>query len=82
MGIEGARLISEALITAHEKNIAEGVPDQLRVIVVGRNRMESPGVCHFAKAFQVYGNSLTHIQMPQNSIRPDGIVVLMDAIKS
>ena len=82
LGIEGARLISEALITAHEKNVAEGLPDQLQVIVVGRNRMESPGVCHFAKAFEFYSKSLTHIQMPQNSIRPDGIVVLMDSIKS
>ncbi|KAI8901255.1 hypothetical protein BC833DRAFT_578554 [Globomyces pollinis-pini] len=80
LGIEGARLISLALIAAHEKNVEEGVQDNLKVIVAGRNRMESPGAGHLAKAFQAFSKSLVHIQMPQNSIRPDGISNLLNHI--
>ncbi|KAJ3000334.1 hypothetical protein HDV02_006141 [Globomyces sp. JEL0801] len=80
LGIEGARLISLALIAAHEKNVEEGVQDNLKVIVAGRNRMESPGAGHLAKAFQAFSKSLIHIQMPQNSIRPDGISNLLNHI--
>jgi Ran GTPase-activating protein 1 len=72
LGIEGARLISEALVEAHEKNVREGIPDKLQVIVAGRNRMESPGVGHLSKALEAFSASLKHIQMPQNSIRPEG----------
>jgi Ran GTPase-activating protein 1 len=82
LGIEGARLISSALIDAHKKNVEENVTDQLRVIVAGRNRMESPGVGHLAKALEAFKDSLKHIQMPQNSIRPDGIANLVSSIKN
>lgn len=81
LGIEGARLISLALIEAHEENTKVGEKDNLRVFCAGRNRMESPGAEHFSKAFKLYKESLVHIQMPQNSIRPQGIVQLLDCIK-
>ncbi|KAJ3315859.1 hypothetical protein HDV04_000066 [Boothiomyces sp. JEL0838] len=80
LGIEGARLISEALVEAHEKNVKEGTPDKLKVIVAGRNRMESPGVGHLSKALEAFSASLKHIQMPQNSIRPEGIAELVERI--
>jgi Ran GTPase-activating protein 1 len=82
LGIEGARLIASALIDAHKKNVEEGVPDQLRVIVAGRNRMESPGVGHLSAALEAFKDSLQHIQMPQNSIRPEGIAQLVNSIKN
>lgn len=81
LGIEGARLIAEALEKAHFINVGLGVKDTLQVVVFGRNRMESPGVTFLAKALALYKDSLIHIQMPQNSIRPDGIVILMESIK-
>lgn len=81
LGIEGARLISLALIEAHEKNVANGTMDKLRMIVAGRNRMENPGAEHLSKAFKLYKDSLKHIQMPQNSIRPEGIAQLLSCIK-
>lgn len=82
LGIEGGRLVSVALIEAHEKNQELGVADELQVIIAGRNRMESPGVGHIAKALQLYSATLIRVQMPQNSIRPDGILVLMTALAS
>jgi Ran GTPase-activating protein 1 len=80
LGIEGARLISEALVEAHELNVKEGIPDQLKMIIAGRNRMESPGATHLSKALEAFKSSIRHIQMPQNSIRPEGIVALMESI--
>ncbi|KAJ3303856.1 hypothetical protein HDV03_003425 [Kappamyces sp. JEL0829] len=59
----GARLIAEALKEAHEKNVSEGKPDALEVVVFGRNRMESPGATHLAKALALYKDSLLHIQL-------------------
>ena len=50
------------------------------MIVAGRNRMESPGATHLSRAFEAFKSSLLHIQMPQNSIRPEGIVELMTSI--
>lgn len=80
LGIEGARLISESLVEAHELNLKHNTPDQLKMIIAGRNRMESPGATHLAKALEAFKGSLCHIQMPQNSIRPEGIVALMESV--
>ncbi|KNC97149.1 GTPase-activating protein RNA1 [Spizellomyces punctatus DAOM BR117] len=80
LGIEGARLVAEALVTAAEKNKAEERKPALRVVVAGRNRMESKGIQHLCKAFEAHGESLREIRMPQNSIRPEGIQVLMEAL--
>ncbi|KAI8821679.1 uncharacterized protein EV422DRAFT_427949 [Fimicolochytrium jonesii] len=82
LGIEGARLVSAALVKAAEKNKQEGRPSSLRVIYIGRNRMESKGVEHLCKAFEAHGESLREIRMPQNSIRPEGITALMTALAS
>ncbi|KAJ3024256.1 hypothetical protein HKX48_003081 [Thoreauomyces humboldtii] len=80
LGIEGARLVAEALVQAAEKNKAENRPSALRVIYIGRNRMESPGITHLCAAFRAHAETLREIRMPQNSIRPDGIVTLMEAL--
>ena len=80
LGIEGARLISESLVEAHNLNVKEGAPDQLKMIIAGRNRMESPGAIHLSKALEAFKLSIRHVQMPQNSIRPEGIVALMESI--
>ncbi|KAJ3336448.1 Ran GTPase-activating protein 1 [Kappamyces sp. JEL0680] len=70
----GARLIAEALKEAHEKNVSEGKPDALEVVVFGRNRMESPGATHLAKALALYKDSLLHIQAPKE-VGPDGLTI-------
>jgi Ran GTPase-activating protein 1 len=74
-------MISEALKKCHERNAEMGRPDSLRMLVIGRNRMESPGAISLVQSLKYY-DSLRHIQLPQNSIRPDGIAVLMEGLKS
>lgn len=81
LGIEGTRLVSVALQQAHEENVKNGQQDKLHTIVIGRNRMESPGCGHLSKALSLYKDSLKHLQMPQNSIRPEGIAALVESIK-
>lgn len=80
LGIQGATLISSALIEAHEKNKLAGTPDMLSVFMAGRNRMESPGITELSKALGMYTSSLEKVATPQNSIRPDGIQVMMKAL--
>ncbi|KAJ3033246.1 hypothetical protein HDV00_006568 [Rhizophlyctis rosea] len=79
LGIEGGRLIAAALKAAQDANIAEGRKSSLRVIVCGRNRLESPGASHLAEAFEAHAESLEQIRMPQNSIRPEGVQRLASA---
>ncbi|KAL2917241.1 Ran GAP Rna1 [Polyrhizophydium stewartii] len=81
LGIEGGRLISEALIEAQKKNDAEGRASALRVVIAGRNRLESAGAGHLAKAFEAHKDSLTTVRMPQNSIRPEGVHTLLSSLK-
>jgi Ran GTPase-activating protein 1 len=80
LGIQGAALISSALIEAHEKNIEAGTPDKLKVLMAGRNRMETPGASDLSKALGLY-ECLERVQMYQNSIRPDGIQFIMEQLK-
>ncbi|KAJ3150248.1 hypothetical protein HDU89_003337 [Geranomyces variabilis] len=80
LGIEGARLVSEALVKAADKNREEGRASSLKVVYIGRNRMESPGIMHLCKAFEAHADTLREVRMPQNSIRPEGIAALMEAL--
>jgi Ran GTPase-activating protein 1 len=81
LGIGGAGLIATALIEAHEKNKESGTDDKLQVFMAGRNRMESPGIISLAKALGKYTSSFEKLHVPQNSIRPDGVVVMMEELK-
>ena len=80
LGIEGGRLVAEALSEAHGLNAAQGSSDQLRVVVCGRNRLESAGATHLCAALALYQHSLTHVLVPQNAIRPDGIASLVASL--
>jgi Ran GTPase-activating protein 1 len=77
LGIEGGRCIAQALVDAQEKNKAESKKSSLRIIQMGRNRLESAGARHLIKAFEAHSESLEQIKMPQNSIRPDVMKELM-----
>ncbi|KAG0279014.1 hypothetical protein BGZ95_002528 [Linnemannia exigua] len=75
LGITGGKVLAEALLTAQEKNVAEGRKSSLRVVIVGRNRIENGSAPDLAKAFAAHG-TLTHVAMPQNGIRMEGIEAL------
>lgn len=80
LGIQGARLISEALTTAAEKNKESNAKNSLRTLLCGRNRMEAEGAGYLAQSLKLYHDSLQTFRIFQNSIRPDGIVFLMECI--
>ena len=80
LGIEGVRLISTALVKAGEENTKENRPSALKILHMGRNRMESPGASHLIKAFQAHSESLQELRLYQNSIRPDVFPELMPVL--
>ncbi|KAF9434478.1 hypothetical protein BGZ76_007967 [Entomortierella beljakovae] len=75
LGVTGGKVLAEALMTAHERNVAENKKSSLRVIIAGRNRLENGSTPDLAKAFAAHG-TLTHVAMPQNGIRMEGIEAL------
>ncbi|KAF9101866.1 hypothetical protein BGX27_011295, partial [Mortierella sp. AM989] len=75
LGVTGGKVLAEALMTAHERNVAENKKSSLRVIIAGRNRLENGSSPDLAKAFAAHG-TLTHVAMPQNGIRMEGIEAL------
>lgn len=80
LGIGGGELISQALVEAQELNEKEGRPSSLRVIQMGRNRLESPGAKFLSAAFAAHCGSLEELRVYQNSIRPDVFPVLMESL--
>ncbi|RKO92071.1 hypothetical protein BDK51DRAFT_11404, partial [Blyttiomyces helicus] len=80
LGIEGGRLISEALVAAGDLNKKASTPSSLRVVVAGRNRLESKGAEYLSAAFRAHAETLREVRMPQNSIRPEGVTVLVEAL--
>ncbi|KAJ9061518.1 Ran GAP Rna1 [Entomophthora muscae] len=81
LGVHGGTFIAEALIKAHRKNQKEGKSSTLRTFIAGRNRLENGSSTLLAQAFRCH-ESLTEIRMPQNGIRSEGIVALMEGISS
>ena len=80
LGIEGVRLISSALVQAGKMNLDKKNPSNLRILQMGRNRMESAGANHLIEAFNSHYESLEEIRLYQNSIRPDVFPDLMPAL--
>lgn len=48
---------------------------KLKTFIAGRNRLENPGATALAEAFSAIG-TLEIIKLPQNGIRPEGIIQL------
>ncbi|KAF9431127.1 hypothetical protein BGZ94_008902 [Podila epigama] len=79
LGVTGGKVLAKALMTAHERNEAEGKKSSLRVVIAGRNRLENGSSPDLAKAFAAHG-TLTHLAMPQNGIRMEGIEALAEGL--
>ncbi|KAJ1972689.1 Ran GAP Rna1 [Dimargaris xerosporica] len=75
LGIQGGRLIAQALTDRQHRHAAEGKPSTLRCLVAGRNRLENGSSKALADAFAAHG-TFTEIRLPQNGIRPEGIRIL------
>ncbi|CAG8512893.1 7770_t:CDS:2 [Cetraspora pellucida] len=75
LGPRGGKLIGKALLAAAEKNNSEGRKSSFTTIIAGRNRLENESSQAIADAIAAHG-SLVEIRMPQNGIRPEGIITL------
>jgi Ran GTPase-activating protein 1 len=78
LGIGGGTIISEALQTESDINGVKSLP-KISVFEAGRNRLENAGALKLSEAFKLIG-TLISLHLPQNGIRPDGIIALSDAI--
>jgi Ran GTPase-activating protein 1 len=79
LGPEGGRMIADALYEAARANEANNQVSNLRTIIIGRNRLENGSSEAFARAFAAH-SQLREVRMPQNGIRPDGIVTLLGGL--
>ncbi|KAI8055137.1 hypothetical protein BDF22DRAFT_370618 [Syncephalis plumigaleata] len=79
LGPEGGRMIADALYEAACVNEANNQTSNLRTIIIGRNRLENGSSEAFARAFAAH-SQLREVRMPQNGIRPDGIVTLLGGL--
>ncbi|KAJ3052338.1 hypothetical protein HK097_006489 [Rhizophlyctis rosea] len=73
LGIDDGRLVAEALILSSKSS--------LRILDLGRNQFSSIGVAYLASALEALKETLEEVQMPQNSIRPGGVLLLMESLE-
>lgn len=80
LGPEGGKAIAEAIKAnaAHRKKSPSSAV--LQTVICGRNRLEDGSAGAWAEAFRAHGG-LVEVRMPQNGIRPDGIVALAEGLK-
>ncbi|KAJ2810950.1 Ran GAP Rna1, partial [Coemansia sp. 'formosensis'] len=79
LGIQGGTTIASALVKCQAECERLGKEPALHTIVCGRNRLENGAAPAFATAFAAL-KSLREVRMPQNGIRPEGIVKLVTGL--
>jgi Ran GTPase-activating protein 1 len=72
LGPAGGPMIADALVQLGTLCKQDG----LQVFVAGRNRLQNDSCDKLARAFEAHSTSLRHVQIPQNGIRPEGVVQL------
>lgn len=81
LGIQGAKMLADALCKCVENSRKDGSPLALKIFVCGRNRLENEGATAVARFFKMLG-TLESVAMPQNGIYAPGIESLADAFAS
>lgn len=79
LGPEGGKIIAQALVDCQKLNESASRPSALRRVEIGRNRLENGSSSLMSSAFQAHG-LIEEIALPQNGIRPEGIVELSSGI--
>ena len=77
LGPEAGTKIATALTALAKRKQQQGAPF-LRTIVCGRNRLESGSMAAWAECYAAH-QTLEHVRMVQNGIRPEGITTLLVA---
>lgn len=78
LGVDGGKLIASALVDL--KTNLQDKPSNLRLLTIGRNRLENGSAEALAQAFEAHADSLESIAMYQNGIRPEGIIKLAQSL--
>ncbi|KAH9924310.1 RNI-like protein [Epithele typhae] len=78
LGPAGGTVIADALATL-ARELPAGTPSALRTVICGRNRLEDGSAAAWAAALAAHG-TLEEVRMPQNGIRMDGAVRIVEAL--
>ncbi|OMJ09026.1 Ran GTPase-activating protein 1, partial [Smittium culicis] len=79
LGIQGGQTIAKAFMERHDRHSASGIESNLRIIVMGRNRLENGSSAAMSEMLSKL-KTLTSFRVPQNGIRPEGIETLMKGL--
>lgn len=79
LGPDGGKIIAKGLKENRLKTKAAGKPSVLRLVTIGRNRLENGSANELAEAFSLHEN-LEEVALFQNGIRPEGIVSLAQGL--
>ncbi|KAI7877442.1 RNI-like protein [Lichtheimia hyalospora FSU 10163] len=79
LGVGGGTMIAKALQAWADKARTENRTSTLHTVICGRNRLEDGSAPFLGTAFAAHG-TLRVVRMPQNGIRPDGIVKLVKGL--
>lgn len=80
LGPEGGKIIAQALKDCQTRNEQKGASSSLRIIQMGRNRLENGSAPYLAEAFAAHG-LLEEIALPQCGIRQEGVIALSKGIE-
>lgn len=78
LGVDGGKLIAQALVDL--KTNLQDKSSSLRLLTIGRNRLENGSAEALAQAFEAHADSLESIAMYQNGIRPEGVIKLAQSL--
>lgn len=78
LGPEAGVIVAGALLKAAQLSKEAGQPSNLRVVICGRNRLETSAPA-WGEAFAAHGN-LVGVHMPQNGIKAPGFVALVNGL--
>ncbi|KAJ2706454.1 Ran GAP Rna1 [Coemansia sp. IMI 203386] len=76
LGIQGGTTIAHSLLECQTECEKLGKEPSLHTLICGRNRLENGSAPAFSKAFAAL-KTLREVRMPQNGIRPEGIIELV-----
>ena len=81
LGPQGGELLAQALAGNHSECVAAGMTESnLEMVVCGRSRLENGSMDQLADALKLHMNLKTLV-LPQDGIRPEGIVKLMSGLR-
>ncbi|KAI3632461.1 hypothetical protein MIR68_009567 [Amoeboaphelidium protococcarum] len=80
LGPQGGNILGTALTSLADSCAKAGVQSQLETIVCGRSRLESGSMKALGDALSKHP-SLKQVVFPQDGIRPDGVVELLQKLK-